>query len=511
MDAIWCVLGVALGCASLLYPFGRDQGLYYYVAREWMLRGSIPYRDVLDHKTPGIYLLYALGVRLFGEVMWPIRVFDLVCVALLGFFAARVATRRGVATRPGLVGASIFFLSVLYYGHLDYWNTAQSELWYSMLGVGAVWAALHVRRAGLGQFLTGAFAGAALLMKPPAMWLVVVAMGVLLRDVLATREARSKRIVMGALRVGAGAMLVPAPVLAYFASKAAIGPMLDIVVGANNYYVTHEVGIRSPLEVFVKIAEYSWVYLPIFAGLALALVAQRPRGDAAKRDELRLVLFMLLAGLLAVWMQKKFYLLHWTVLLGPLTATFALALRWALDARRPSSLKVHAACLAAVVILHWGSTFTAGGFGMWRAGAEAALKRYRGQSTALEFGAAFASPAVGFWFDHSQRVGDYLREHTSADDFVAVRGFQPEIYAVAQRRHGGRFFWTTFLVNPARAYRRAEWLAEDLQALEARPPKYVVALTEIKEGPDSPGYFLPLGYAVEVVMGEFTLLRRRGQ
>lgn len=107
-------------------------------------------------------------------------------------------------------------------------------------------------------------------------------------------------------------MLVPAPVLAYFASKAAIGPMLDIVVGANNHDVTHEVGIRSPLEVFVKIAEYSWI-LPIFAGLALALVAQRPRrGDAAKRDELRLVLFMLLAGLLAVWMQKKFYLLHGT-------------------------------------------------------------------------------------------------------------------------------------------------------------------------------------------------------
>ena len=113
LDAIWCVLGVALGCASLLYPFGRDQGLYYYVAREWMLRGSIPYRDVLDHKTPGIYLLYALGVRLFGEVMWPIRVFDLVWVALLGCFAARVATRRGVATRQGLVGAAIFCLSVV--------------------------------------------------------------------------------------------------------------------------------------------------------------------------------------------------------------------------------------------------------------------------------------------------------------------------------------------------------------------------------------------------------------
>jgi hypothetical protein len=52
-DAAGLVVAIVLGVASFVYPFGRDQGLYYYVGREWALRGAIPYRDVFDHKTPG--------------------------------------------------------------------------------------------------------------------------------------------------------------------------------------------------------------------------------------------------------------------------------------------------------------------------------------------------------------------------------------------------------------------------------------------------------------------------
>ena len=56
---------------------------------------------------------------------------------------------------------------------------------------------------------------------------------------------------------------------------------------------------------------------------------------------------------------------------------------------------------------------------------------------------------------------------------------------MSRRHHGGRFFWTTFLVNPARAYRRDEWFREDMQELLAHPPKYVVALTEAQTGPEA--------------------------
>ena len=143
---------------------------------------------------------------------------------------------------------------------------------------------------------------------------------------------------------------------------------------------------------------------------------------------------------------------------------------------------------------------------MWWEVNRTLVRSFAGNATHEEVVANYKLPHLGFWYAHSERIGDWLRDHTTPDDFVAVRGFQPEIYAIARRRYPGRFFWTTFLVSPDRAYRRAEWLEEDRLALANHPPKYVVALSGSQDGPDSVKWFLPLGYVPSVVMGEFTIL-----
>jgi len=158
--------------------------------------------------------------------------------------------------------------------------------------------------------------------------------------------------------------------------------------------------------------------------------------------------------------------------------------------------------------LYAGALFTWHGPEMWWTSTQHAWRWSRGQESREAFTWHFQSPGTDFWFSTSERVGDWLRDHTTPDDLVAVRGFQPEIYAVARRHHGGRFFWTPFLVNPARAYRREEWLREDLNALIAQPPKYVVALTKIPTGPDSVQFFEPLGYRTVTVIHELTIMER---
>ena len=55
LDALLAAVGVLFGAASLAWPFGWDTSVHYYVGREWLLRGAIPYRDTFDHKTPGIH------------------------------------------------------------------------------------------------------------------------------------------------------------------------------------------------------------------------------------------------------------------------------------------------------------------------------------------------------------------------------------------------------------------------------------------------------------------------
>ena len=501
LDLVLGGLGVLFGLGSLTYPFGRDQGLYFYVAREWVLRGAIPYRDVLDHKTPGIYLLHALSILLFGETMWGIRLFDLVCVVGVGVVGASLSAGPGERVRGGVRGATILATSVLYYGYLDFWNTAQSELWYGMLGVASVAAAVRTKRPECAALVAGLLAGSALLMKPPAMWIVLVAVICLVR--------RTKRFVVPLLLFGVGGAIVPAGVLGYFAMKGALPAMLDIVVGANSYYVKHERG-GTPFDML----RYLWCYFPLvpalLAYLAWAIWRARRSGDRAADERHTIAALITTGAWLAVIVQGKYYLLHWTVCVPAFAVIAANAAR--AIAERTSHQGRRWAFGPDVVVslfaLYIGAGATWHGPQSWWASTKHAWRWTRGQETRDDFTWHFAEPGVEFFFWTSERVGTWLRDHTKPDELVTVRGFQPEIYAVAKRRHGGRFFWTTFITNPARAYKRKEWLREDLDALKANPPKYVVALTHIKEGPDSVSYFERLGYRTVEVMWEFTIMER---
>ena len=76
---------VALSIPFLAEPFDRDEAVYGVVSRQ-LLDGQLPYRDVFDHKPPGIYLWYAVAFLLFGESELGPRVIG--ALALMGTAAA---------------------------------------------------------------------------------------------------------------------------------------------------------------------------------------------------------------------------------------------------------------------------------------------------------------------------------------------------------------------------------------------------------------------------------------
>lgn len=119
---------------------------------------------------------------------------------------------------------------------------------------------------------------------------------------------------------------------------------------------------------------------------------------------------------------------------------------------------------------------------------------------------------IHFDYADSEWVGLWLKEHTKEDEAVLVRGFQPEVYASAQRRYPGRFYWTLFLTHPARAHRRAEYLAEDEKALAEAKPRYLVAR---RDYPDvdaaNPAYYEARGYRQIVERGYFVIMERMGR
>jgi hypothetical protein len=43
-------------------PLDRDEGGFGYIGQA-IWRGELPYRDLLDHKPPGLFYLFALAVK----------------------------------------------------------------------------------------------------------------------------------------------------------------------------------------------------------------------------------------------------------------------------------------------------------------------------------------------------------------------------------------------------------------------------------------------------------------
>jgi hypothetical protein len=511
-DVAVAIATVAGSSGTLAYPFGRDQGLYYYVGREWALRGAVPYRDLLDHKTPGIYILHALLVRLFGERMWAIRVADLVALLLLGLASARIATPVRRPVPPFLFAAAHLAASILFFGYLNFWDVAQSELWYATLSLGSLAAARHVEKPDHACLAAGLALGAALVMKPLAIVFVPVLVTL---TVLRTREEAASTLSARASLFGrkiaitvAGAGSVIALVIGYFAAKGALGAMRDIVIGANGHYVAHERGVDRVADIPDRIQAYLGRMQP-FSAIAIIAVVSFVALACKRRDFERLERWgtagaVVLLGLTAVTTQQKFYLLHFGVMTGPWTVALAAVAYEVQSADVPIGRATRALAVTAGVIVLF--ALSGGPAREWFDTQGRVLRHLRGKTSREEYAASFRFPDIQFDYGDSERVGLWLRAHSGPDDRVAVRGFDPEIYAVAQRRHAGRFFWTTFLTHPARAYRRAEWLAEDRADLDTHPPRFAVVHREDKTGPESEAYFP--GYVRRFESGRFIVLER---
>src|SRR5262249_39570636 len=111
--------GVALGIVALLsiglrvpflsVPLNTDEGGYAYVAY-WMGHGLVLYRDLWFDRPQGVFLVYALILRVFGESTEAIRFAGACCNAvttiLVGLLAARLFGRRA-----GLAAAGVYALA----------------------------------------------------------------------------------------------------------------------------------------------------------------------------------------------------------------------------------------------------------------------------------------------------------------------------------------------------------------------------------------------------------------
>jgi hypothetical protein len=504
LDAALALLAMAFAAPSLTYPFSRDQALYWYVGREW-LDGAVPYRDVLEHKTPLVYAVHALCAAVAGETMWAIRAAEIVVIALVGWLAARLAAPRRGRVAPGALGASWLVASVFTYGYLPYQDQAHCESWCILFALASVSAARHARGDDAAALAAGTLLGVGFVAKPPVLAFVPL--------VAAALHARPRhaRALRSLLLASLGFVAVVALVLVYFAARGALGDLFDVAVFANAAFAREGATVHTPGQWLARLFEvldwfqpWSWIFLACcLAGVARGFA----RRDPGLTRRYALPLAWAACAYVAVFVQMKFHGYQHALFVAPcalLGATLWNDLARLVRHRRLVPRPVAAAGFAATVLVTCVADTPPD---VWCLRARNAVRFAAGRIDAPALVDSFDDPR---WLDmaSAHAAGEWVRSHAAPGERLLVRAYEPEIYFFAGRRYGGRFFWSSVLVSPKLAYRREEWLAQDRTDVERLRPAWVVAMPESEAECESPAWFERMGWEPQAAIGRFVVLYR---
>ncbi len=451
--AVWTGLllfYVAVRLPLLAVPLERDEGLFGVMGQA-ILRGDLPYRDVFEHKPPGVFYLYALGLLAVPPTAAGVHAFLAVWNLGTSLCVGRLAAT--LAGRWAAPWAVLVFVVASAAPSVQGFS-ATSEMLLLLPLSASVFAAVvstsatRARRAIL-VGVSGALAAATFWIKQPA---VLAAAAGPLAIILARR---------GALRA-----------LLWWASGAAAVTVVATVPFAL-------AGVWR--EFWYWSFTHSWLYgqLPVgnwperLAGnlvevgrdlgcaLVVALAGAIVGLQRARRQAWLVLGFLGLA--VASALHSRFFYRHYFALLAPAVAVAAgTGIVWIEEAygRR---IAVAAAALTValpVVARPW----------YWlRPDPTAVSVRMLGDQG----------------FDAAAVVARYVRDRTAPDDRIFVYGSEPEIPFIAGRRDVNPFgmvYPLTWTWPRHREFQERVWAS-----LERWPPVYLIAARNPRSFVRAPG------------------------
>ena len=234
------------------------------------------------------------------------------------------------------------------------------------------------------------------------------------------------------------------------------------------------------------------------------------RGRARARWVLAFAL--LAAAMIGIVAQRKFYHYHYGLIVAAhvLAATLAcdVVLRWLRSRMKTANEGVRAAIAVIAIATVFGSSIR--GARMWSITARATIAGLLGDRDRLIDRYAIHSEDIDWSWRSREQAAAWVRVHSEPNDVVLVRGFDPAIYAMANRRYGGRWYCTHHITSPKVFYKRAEWTAQDRADIDRLKPRFVVARVPPDFGPDinDERWFHQLGYRSVERMPPFVLMER---
>jgi hypothetical protein len=458
-----CVLAATLilGSISLIFPFGRDQGIHAFVA-DAMLHGKVLYRDAFDFKPPLTYFVHLLALLLFGHSMTTIRFLDLLWSLATAFtifaLVARTLRRPWTAALAGV-------LYPFHYYVLGYWHTAQTDGWLNLpLAAASLFTVLALdSESSPGRFrwrwlAVGAFVGLAFLFKYTA-GIILPALIVL----AAVRYRRRPKLARPAVVLQVAGFVLPLVfMLCYLLVSGALPAFLESQLRLVPAYA--RVGIEAGFfhRLVLMVANFAanpnfWVGGVLgLAGLVVSVITLA-RGRPEDRILPLLAIIWLGAALVSLLVQGRFFGYHYLPVLAPLAVLCGIALDPVIRRVRRAWQTAAVFCavlFGLVVVSDYPRYFDV----LYRiVSGSADIRDYWSAHT---MGSSFA---LGEELD----LADYLDQTTPPKAKVFIWGFEPLVNFVAQRGTVSRFIYN---LPVAAAYAEPAAREELLSALRKDPP-----------------------------------------
>jgi 4-amino-4-deoxy-L-arabinose transferase-like glycosyltransferase len=400
-------------------PLERDEGEYAY-AGQLILQGIPPYELAYNMKLPGTYFAYALGLAVFGQTTTGVHLTLLLANSLTLVFIFLLA-RKLFGVTAGLVACASY--GIMSVSPAVCGTAAHANHFVVLFAVPATWLLWKAGESNRPAtwFFSGLFYGLAFLMKQQGIWFCFFGWAFLAWQAIPKRAVTWLQFTQIGSAFGLGMVLPFGLACLYLASAGVFAQFWFWAFGYARYYVmSDDFGL-------------GWQYLgqhlkrtaPVSIGFWLLAITALPLAlrDRDRRRRASFAVFFWICSFLGTATGLIFREHYFILVLPALAMLVGLGVGSWRQVFQSATLKAMPLILF-VAILGWN---------VWVQ-----------KELFFRLSPVQASQTIypGNPFVESLVVAEYIREHSSPADRVAVLGSEPEIYFQAQRHSATGYIYT---------------------------------------------------------------------
>lgn len=425
------ISGIVFGSVSLVYPFGRDQGIYAY-AGKLLLEGKIDYKYVFDVKPPGVHFIFALAQMIFGTSMLSMRAFDILWQSITGFIIFLIVYRFTFSRQASYLSSLLY---IFLYFRLDYWHTLQADGFLNLPMALSVLMLINIEEGytTLKMFLSGLFFGIVILFKYTMIIFLPAALLVILFSMGTQTGERIKNLAVYV----SGFVLINLLTAGIYFYAGALNEFINVQFVQTPFYA--KIGYETESGSFIVNnivrlffgSVYSLLILFSVLSFILLLIKKQLTGG------LILIYLWMLSSVIGLIIQWKFFYYHFLVIIPPISVGTSIFYVKFKDMFKKPRYHLITGLITSILIVFFIFAF----------------KPYSENFSDL-YGYASGKNSIentyikkGFTSDSAFMIGKtfnavkFVKENTAENDGIYVWGFDPLIYYLSGRHCVSRFIY----------------------------------------------------------------------